>query len=59
MPTGATAFPQGSSYGAGVFSHNSAFKPTLATIPSFTGAFPNSGLQQNQNQQQQQSASLI
>jgi hypothetical protein len=58
MPTGATGLPQGSSYGASLFSQNSAFKPTLATIPSFTGAFPNPGLQQNQNPRQQ-SSSLI
>lgn len=54
MQTG--GLPQGSSMGANLFnSGNSAFKPSLATIPSFTGAFPNA----NQQHNQQQSSSLI
>ena len=52
-----TGLPQGSSFGTSLFaSGNSAFKPTLATIPSYSGAFPNANHQQNQ---QPQSSSLI
>ncbi|CCA67480.1 hypothetical protein PIIN_01309 [Serendipita indica DSM 11827] len=59
--TGFTGMQQGSSMGSNLFSGaSSGFKPTLATIPSFTGAFPNTNLQAGQQQQQQQQhASLI
>ena len=57
MPTGTATLSQ-SSFGASLFSGSSTFKPTLATIPSFTGAFPGTSPPQNQNQQQQ-SPSLI
>ncbi|KAG8824189.1 hypothetical protein FRC19_002301 [Serendipita sp. 401] len=57
-PTGFNGLSGSSSMGANLFTGaNSAFRPTLATIPSFTGAM--AGPQQGQAQQPQQSASLI